>query len=68
MSEKNTPPPPRLPPIFKVDEDFCLFHKGKIGNEEYICPNCKSRYCLKCAKEAKQSQKLCIKCKSLILL
>ena len=68
MSEKNTPPPPRLPPSFKVDEDFCLFHKGEIGDESYICPNCKTRYCLKCAKEAKLSQKPCIKCKSLILL
>ncbi|MHA1294334.1 MAG: hypothetical protein ACTSQJ_16950 [Promethearchaeota archaeon] len=67
MSEKKTPPPPSLPPSFKIQENFCLFHKGDIQGEVYICPKCKSKYCKECAIKAKSEGKTCIKCKQLIL-
>jgi len=66
MNDKKIPPPPTLPPVFNIDEKYCLFHKGEIQGEIYTCPRCKTRYCLNCALEAKQEKKLCIKCKQLI--
>lgn len=68
MSYKKIPPPPILPPIVKLNDEFCLFHKGNISGEFYICPSCKTKYCLECAKEAKNEGKLCIKCKQLVLM
>jgi len=68
MSNKNLPPPPVLPPTIKISEQFCLFHKGNIRGEIYICPKCKSKYCLECAKKAMNEGKSCIKCKQIILL
>ncbi len=68
MNDKNVPPPPVLPPTFKITEDFCLFHKDTIQGEPYICPKCKAKYCLECAKKAKLEGKQCIKCKQLIIV
>ncbi|MFX0000212.1 MAG: hypothetical protein ACFE9Q_15350 [Candidatus Hodarchaeota archaeon] len=67
MSDKKIPPPPTLPPSFKIKDNFCLFHKGEIQGETYTCPTCKSVYCLECAKKARVEAKLCIKCKQLII-
>ncbi|MFX1389045.1 MAG: hypothetical protein ACFE9Z_03165 [Promethearchaeota archaeon] len=67
MSDKR-PPPPVLPPSTKLNQNFCLFHKGEIKGEIYICPTCKSNYCLECAKNAAKEAKLCIKCKQLVLI
>jgi len=67
MSDKKVPPPPALPPSFKMEENFCLFHKGDIQGDMYTCPACKTNYCLVCAKKAKLEGKLCIKCKQLVL-
>ncbi|MFW9939616.1 MAG: hypothetical protein ACFFFT_01150 [Candidatus Thorarchaeota archaeon] len=68
MNNKKTPPPPVLPPSIKIDENFCLLHKGEIQGEIYTCPSCKTKYCMECAEIANQEAKLCIKCKHLILL
>ncbi|UCD00997.1 MAG: hypothetical protein JSV23_08940 [Promethearchaeota archaeon] len=68
MSDKEVPPPPVLPPPFKINEYFCLFHKGDIQGETYTCPACKTKYCLECAKKAKVEGKLCVKCKQMILV
>ncbi len=68
MRDKKTPPPPALPPSFKIGDNFCLFHKGDIQGDTYTCPACKTNYCLVCAKKAKLEGKLCIKCKQLIIL
>jgi len=68
MNEKKEPPPPILPPSIEIKEDFCLFHKGEIQGEIYICPACKTKYCMECAKRARDERKLCVKCKQLILM
>jgi hypothetical protein len=68
MSDKKIPLPPILPPTFTFDEKFCLFHKGDIKGEIYICPSCKTNYCLKCAKKARKEGKICIKCRHLVLI
>lgn len=69
MSNKKIPPAPVFPPsIPKVDEKFCLLHKGKITGEIYQCHSCKTKYCLECAKKAKSEGKKCVKCKQLIFL
>ena len=68
MNNKKALPPPVLPPAFKVDEDFCLLHKGHVQGEIYTCPTCKTKYCMDCAKKAKEEALLCIKCKRLFLL
>jgi hypothetical protein len=68
MSDKNIPPPPILPPSIEIKKDFCLFHKGVIQGEIYTCPACKTNYCLKCAKKANLEEKLCVKCKRLVLI
>jgi len=66
--EKKLPPPPVMPPSFKIKKDFCLFHKGPITEEIYKCSNCGQSYCLGCAKNAINEGKTCIKCKSPIFL
>jgi hypothetical protein len=69
MTSKKLPPSPTLPPkSAKIEENFCLFHKGKITGKTYECPTCHTSYCLKCAQEAKSKGKKCIKCKQVVLL
>lgn len=68
MNDKKAPPPPMLPPSFKMKENFCLLHKGDIQGEIYTCPACKTKYCMECAKKARHEGKLCVKCKQLILM
>ena len=68
MTKKNLPRPPKLPPPFNIDENFCLLHKGGIQGEIYTCRVCKTKYCLICAQEAEREAKLCVKCKHLILI
>ncbi|MHA2391926.1 MAG: hypothetical protein ACXAEX_08140 [Promethearchaeota archaeon] len=68
MQNKRIPPPPVLPPVIKIDKNFCLLHKGTIQGDTYICPSCKTKYCMQCAKRAEQEVGLCVKCKSLITL
>ena len=69
MSDKKIPPPPALPPSSaKIGDDYCLFHKGKIMGNIYQCVTCKAKYCVECAKKAKEEGKKCIKCKQLIFL
>ena len=69
MSNKKLPPPPILPPKYeKVEENFCLFHKGDLRGEIYQCTACKTKYCLECAKIAKKEGEKCVKCKQIIFL
>ena len=68
MSDKKIPPPPILPPSIKIEDNFCLFHKGDVKGDVYMCPTCKTNYCLECAKKAKHEAKFCIKCKQLIII
>ncbi len=68
MNNKKVPPPPVLPPSIKINENFCLLHKGEIRGKIYTCPSCKINYCMECAEKASQEAKLCIKCKKLILV
>ncbi len=68
MSEKKPPPPILPPPIAKLKQNFCLFHKGEINQPTYLCPTCKTKYCLECAKKVKLDGKSCIKCKQIIIL
>lgn len=70
MNDKKIPPPPVLPPSIEIKNmvNFCLFHKGPIKGEIYTCPNCKTNYCLKCAKEARNKGQYCVKCRQLILI
>ncbi|MBY8991148.1 MAG: hypothetical protein KGD58_10380 [Candidatus Lokiarchaeota archaeon] len=68
MDIKKNPPPPVLPPSIKVNENFCLLHKGDIEGKVYTCPSCKTKYCMKCAEKARTEAKLCVKCKQLILM
>jgi hypothetical protein len=65
MNNQNKPPPPVLPPSFKVSDTFCLLHKGNLDGEIYVCPSCKTKYCMNCAQKAKEEAKLCITCKNL---
>ena len=65
MNDKR-PPLPNLPPKIEISENFCLYHKGTIQGKKYICPRCKTQYCLNCALQAKNEGKLCVKCKQLI--
>ena len=68
MNNNKIPPPPVLPPSFKVNENFCLLHRGNIEGEIFTCPKCKTNYCLKCAQKANAEVKLCVKCKKLIIV
>ena len=69
MADKKKPPPPIMPPSsVKITENFCLFHKGDIEGDIYQCNTCKTKYCLECARKAKEEGKKCIKCKQLIFI
>nr|MDO8083547.1 NosD domain-containing protein [Candidatus Sigynarchaeum springense] len=40
----------------------CIVHKGPITGTIYVCPQCDSLYCLKCAKALKESGQQCWTC------
>ena len=35
-------------------EFICIVHKGTIDGAVYICPNCKTFYCVRCANALKE--------------
>jgi len=43
-------------------EIMCIVHKGTIDGTVYICPNCKTYYCLKCANALKEKNEKCWSC------
>ena len=43
-------------------EAICLVHKGAIVGTVYICPNCKTYYCLKCANALINKGEKCWTC------
>jgi len=43
-------------------EVFCVVHKGPIVGTVYICPQCKTYYCFKCAKTLKKGGETCWSC------
>ena len=48
----------------KVEEQrfICVVHKGHIVGTVYICPNCKTSYCLTCAYSLKANGEKCWTC------
>ncbi|MFX0043590.1 MAG: hypothetical protein ACFE8L_11825 [Candidatus Hodarchaeota archaeon] len=50
----------------KVEEQrfICVVHKGQIVGTVYICPNCKTHYCLTCAYSLKANGEKCWTCNS----
>ena len=45
------------------DQKFtCVVHKGQIVGTVYICPNCKTSYCLTCAYSLKANGEKCWTC------
>lgn len=48
----------------KVEEQkfICIVHKGQIVGTVYICPNCKTCYCLTCAYSLKANGEKCWTC------
>lgn len=47
----------------------CIVHKGPVeGTNVYICPKCKTFYCVRCAKAVKKSGENCWTCKSKLTL
>ena len=47
------------------DQKFiCVVHKGQIVGTVYICPNCKTCYCLTCAYSLKANGEKCWTCNS----
>ena len=52
----------------REDVDICQVHKGPIEGVNYICPKCKTKYCLKCAQVLKQRNEGCWVCDTPIKL
>ncbi len=47
----------------------CIVHKGPVeGTNVYICPKCKTFYCVRCAKAVKKNGEKCWTCKSELTL
>ena len=46
------------------DKKICLVCKGKISRLNYICPTCKSFYCVKCSKFLEESENGCWACET----
>ena len=45
------------------DQKFtCVVHKGQIVGTVYICPNCKTSYCLTCTYSLKANGEKCWTC------
>lgn len=43
-------------------EFMCVVHKGAIDGPIYLCPNCHTLYCQKCATALKEEGELCWSC------
>ena len=54
----------KLESEMKVEEQkfICVVHKGQIVGTVYICPNCKTHYCLTCAYSLKANREKCWTC------
>ena len=54
----------KLESEIKVEEQkfICVVHKGQIVGTVYICPNCKTCYCLTCAYSLKANGEKCWTC------
>lgn len=48
------------------EKHVCIVHKGKIVGTVYICPNCETYYCIKCATVLKKKNENCWVCNSKI--
>jgi len=47
----------------------CIVHKGPVeGTNVYICPKCKTFYCVRCAKALKEKGEKCWTCRSELTL
>jgi hypothetical protein len=45
------------------EKDYiCIVHRGPIEGTTYICPKCKTFYCIKCVKTLKESDERCWYC------
>ncbi len=48
------------------EKHICVVHKGKIVGTVYICPNCETYYCMKCATALKKKNENCWVCNTKI--
>lgn len=48
------------------EKHLCVVHRGKIVGAVYICPECETYYCMKCAKVLKRKNEKCWACNSKI--
>jgi len=77
LSKPKTPPtevgivgPPDLKEIEQLESEVyveteqftCAIHNGKIIGPLYLCPKCKTYYCMKCALELKTKGLKCTTC------
>ncbi|MBN1801182.1 MAG: hypothetical protein JW891_06715 [Candidatus Lokiarchaeota archaeon] len=44
------------------NEYICIVHKGPIIGPNYLCPHCKTFYCLECANALKEKGETCWSC------
>ena len=45
-------------------EFICVVHKGKIDSAIYLCPHCRTFYCVKCAQTLKEKGEKCWSCEN----
>ncbi len=50
------------------EKHFCVVHRGKIVGAVYICPECETYYCMKCATVLKKKGETCWACHNKIEL
>ncbi|MHA2287245.1 MAG: NosD domain-containing protein [Promethearchaeota archaeon] len=48
------------------EKHLCVVHRGKIVGAVYICPDCETYYCMKCARVLKRKNENCWACNSKI--
>ncbi|MFX0037668.1 MAG: nitrous oxide reductase family maturation protein NosD [Candidatus Hermodarchaeota archaeon] len=53
---------------FKKEKHICIVDRGKIVGAMYICPNCETYYCIKCANALKNKGEPCWACNNEIEL
>ena len=46
------------------EKGICLVCKNEISREIYVCPECKSYYCLKCSKTLTRMENACWVCQT----